>query len=608
MFLKLQYRLTALRDDRGSALVAVMGVLVVTLIVTVVISASVISALGFTTATRADVQSQAAAEAGIAVAQASLMAGTCAADADSIEDVDGDGFLEAVFRGTDPQYTTVVKSWAGASPLNGCPGSTATRVVVSGLGEAATPGLISRGDSVMVVAEFTGPGTPVSTEPSGPAVYSGGGSAFNAMTITSASGVPADIRILSGDFGCTTTSYIEGTVIVANGNVHITNTCTIKGDLRVSGSINITSGVTIEGDVVAAGGGVTLSNSTISVSGSIYANGKATIHGQVEGSVEATGAAETNGGSRIKGDLKAGGQIEVRGQVDGNVTTPSTSAFKFNPNSGYIVGNATFGGNIDTWGEVWNEPSADATVNEKRAYSLKKNGKIGGTISYLDTSPEAPVAQPAPVVPPWVDFQYISEDWEGFTPITWPSSEDCQVGSWNRAEHPVFQQILNATTPIVVDTRACSTIIINGNNANDLIVKTDVAFIGKGFTLGNGADVRSGNGEDHYVWFLVPDGKPNVAGPHCTNGAGNVSTNGEVVVHEEITALVYTPCTIALNNGTAWRGQLYSGKITVSSSDSLKYAPIGIPGWDLDGETVVVPPTEAGGMFDAPTSQRNVSQ
>ncbi|HRN28266.1 MAG TPA: polymer-forming cytoskeletal protein [Terrimesophilobacter sp.] len=585
-----------------------MGVLVVTLIVTVVISASVVSALGFTTATRADVQSQAAAEAGIAVAQASLMSGTCAADVDTIEDIDGDGFHEAVFRGTNPEFTTVVKSWSGASPINGCPGSTATRVLVSGLGLAATPGLIARGNSVTVEAEFTAPAAPITTEPSGPAVYSGGGSAFNAMTITSATGVPADIRILNGDFTCTTTSYIEGTVIVANGNVHITNTCTIRGDLIVSGTVNITSGVTIEGDVIAAGGGVTLSNSTISVGGSVYANGKATIHGQIEGSVDATGAAETNGGSRIKGDLKAGGQIEVRGRVDGDVTTPSTAAFKFNPNSGYIVGNAVFGGNIDTWGEVWNEPSEHATLNEKRAYSLKKNGKIGGTIRYLDTSSAAPEAKPAPVVPPWVDFEYHADDWTDFNVIVWDSSKGCQVEKKHQTQHPSYHAVLSATTPTLVDTRACGTVNINGSNGNDLVVKTDIAFIGKGFTLGNGADVKSGNGENHYVWFLVPDGNPSAAGPNCSNGAGNISTNGAVIIHEEIIALAYTPCTIALNNGTAWRGQLYSGTITVSSSDSLQYSPIGIPGWDLDGETVVVPPTEAGGMFDTPTSQRNVSQ
>lgn len=608
MLLGVNQTFARIRDDRGSTMVAVIGVLAVALITTTLIATSVVSALGFTTATRADVQSQAAAEAGIAVVQASLLAGTCVADADTVEDVDGDGYLEAVFRGTDPAYTTSVKSWSATVPENGCPSSFSTRVVVTGHGAAATPGLISHGDEAVVQAEFVADATPSENTGSGPAVYSGNGSAVNAMTITSATGVPGDIQILDGDFQCTTTSFIEGNVLVANGNVNITNTCTIEGDLRASGTIHITSGVVIEGDVIAAGGGVTLSNTTIAVGGSVYANGKATIHGQVDGSVEATGAVETNAGSRIKSDLKAGGQVEVRGRVDGNITTPSTADFKINPNDAFVGGNITVGGNIDSWGDVWNEPSPTATKNERLVYSFKKNGKVVGSFSYLNPSSTAPTAKPAPVVPPWVDFYFDPTDWEGFSMLTWPSSASCEVGSWNRNTHTTFQQIINATSPLVVDTSACSSVTINGSNGNNLTLKTDVAFIGKGFTLGNGADVTSSNGEDHYVWFLVPDGKPTIPGPHCSNGAGNVSTNGSVTIHDEITALVYTPCTISLNNGTAWRGQLYSGKITVSSGDSLKYVPIGIPGWDLDGSTSVVPPTEASEMFATPVSQRNVSQ
>lgn len=613
MLLGVNQKFARIREDSGSTMVAVIGVLAVALITTTLIATSVVSALGFTTATRADVQSQAAAEAGIAVVQASLLAGTCTADVDTIEDVDGDGYLEAVFRGTDPEYTTTVKSWSGASPENGCPSSASTRVVVSGHGAAATPGLISHGDETVVQAEFVANTTPAENTGSGPAIYSGNGSAVNAMTITSATGVRGDIQILDGNFQCTTTSLIEGNVLVANGNVNITNTCTIKGDLRASGTINITSAAIIEGDVVAAGGGVSLSNSTIQVGGSIYANGAATIHGQVEGSVEATGSVYTNGGSRIKGNLKAGGSIRLFGQVDGNVTTPSTATFEINNGSGKVLGDLVVGGNLKPDGHNPEQAPSLPTLNDRVAYQLQHRGTVGGSISFLNTSSPMPVAKIAPVVPPWVDVEYRLTDWEGFSllvwpnpsSVSWPASAECQIGSWNRDNHVVYQQIINATSPMIIDTSVCSNVTFGGT---DLLVKTDVAFIGKSFTLGNGSDVISSDGENHYVWFIVPDGKPQVPGPNCSNGAGNISTNGQTKIHDKITALAYTPCTIALNNGTEWRGQLYSGKLEVSSNDSLKYAPIGIPGWNLDGVTVEEPSTESGGMFEKPTSQRNVSQ
>lgn len=614
MFLSLQHRLTALRDERGSALVAVIGVLVVTLIVTVVISASVISAMGFTTATRADVQSQAAAEAGIAVAQASLLAGTCATEADTIEDADGDGYLEAVFRGTNPEFTTVVKSWSGTTPENGCPTASATRVVVTGHGGAATPGLISRGDTSVVAAEFTQSATPPAHPASGPAVYSGGGANLNAMAITSATGVIGDIHVLSGDFGCTTTGVIDGSVLVANGNANITNTCTIRGNLWVSGAVTISAAVTVEGDVIAAGGGGSFSNTTINIGGNLYINGNITqLQAQVNGNVEATGSVYQVGGSRVKGDLKAGGSIRLDGRVDGNVTTPSTAEFEISSSTGRIGGNLVVGGNLKPNGHNPEQAPPLPTQNDRVAYQLNHRGHVQGSISFLTPTSPVPTPRLAPVVPPWVDFEYRASDWEGFTTITWPSpssvawpaSAECQIGSWNQANHVVLQQITNATSPIVVRTDVCSEVTFSV----DFSVKTDVAFIGRGFTIGGGADLQSGNGADHKVWFLVPDGNPTAPGPNCSNGAGNISTNGQVVIHDKITAFAYTPCTIALNNGTVWRGQLYSRQITVSSGDSLKYVPAGIPGWNLDGSGgSSEPPTGAGGMFDFPSSQRNVSQ
>jgi hypothetical protein len=47
--------------------------------------------------------------------------------------------------------------------------------------------------------------------------------------------------------------------------------------------------------------------------------------------------------------------------------------------------------------------------------------------------------------------------------------------------------------------------------------------------------------------------------------------------------MLYTPCNISVNNGSLWRGQLYSQTISVSANDAVTYVPVGIPGKDLDG-------------------------
>ena len=60
------------RDEQGVALIAVIGVMAVGVVVGSVILTSILSGIGFTASTRAGVQSQAGADAGLAAVQAGL--------------------------------------------------------------------------------------------------------------------------------------------------------------------------------------------------------------------------------------------------------------------------------------------------------------------------------------------------------------------------------------------------------------------------------------------------------------------------------------------------------------------------------------------------------
>ena len=113
---RLQTSFRRLREeDHGAGLAAVIGLLAVSLLTTSLVATSVVRATEYTTLTRAGVQSQAAAEAGVAAARAGLLTGTCAAEGNSYESIPG-----AV-----PEYVATVWVPGGSGWVRGCPPGTA---------------------------------------------------------------------------------------------------------------------------------------------------------------------------------------------------------------------------------------------------------------------------------------------------------------------------------------------------------------------------------------------------------------------------------------------------------------------------------------------------
>ena len=95
----------ALRNDNGAAMASVLALILVGALLSILIMSSVITGLGNTTATRASVQAQAAAKAGIAAAYVGLKTGTCASKG---------GVYESA---TEPKYRATI--WFGTA--RGCP-------------------------------------------------------------------------------------------------------------------------------------------------------------------------------------------------------------------------------------------------------------------------------------------------------------------------------------------------------------------------------------------------------------------------------------------------------------------------------------------------------
>jgi hypothetical protein len=601
-------------DERGAALIAVIGIMAIGLIVSATILSSLVSGITFTSSTRANVQAQAAAEAGIADARAGLdVAGNCTGRAHRYISADNPllaPVAPATVRTLDYVAEVSIKNASG-SWVPGCPSGTNSMVRIVSTGSAANSAVASGStrNKATVEAIYAVGAPPVVEGPSAAAVYMAGGGSYSSLTIASGNGSPGDFHVLKGDFNCNGGSTIEGSVIVADGGANITNTCLIKGSLKVSKGIVLTSNVTIEGDLVAAGGDIEITNTSVTVMGNTFVSGKAIkMQGTYGGNVSIVGSATNTDNAIVKKNLWAGGQVNLTGQFLGNVTSASTLEMLIKPEQ-RVAGNLATAGPIRLDAALGNMPSSGSTVSEKTKYQLKvANNWVGGTVGYGLTGLTVPPAPVAATVSPWVDFVYKPADWTGFNFVSWPASL-CQVGSWNQSSNTFFVGLKNATTPTVVDTRACAGTPGLSLYGVDFPVKTNLVFIG-GYMDFGAVNFTSADGLPHKLWFLVPDGNPSSAGPQCVNGAGgvrpDVNQNIGTKIGPNLTALVYTPCTIKLGNSSRWSGQLYGGNLEVSSGDSLTYLPIGIPGTDLSGGSAAPGGSPSSGSIGNLLSSRNL--
>jgi cytoskeletal protein CcmA (bactofilin family) len=549
----------------GSALIAVMGVMFLGLIVVALIAGVLTSAFTFSTVTRAEVQSQAAAESGIASAVAGLNTNL------SCEGVQGtyQSVVVPFFR------ATVWRSIDGISWIRGCPVSTTRQVRVISTGAAQVEGILnaSAGDSKIVEAIFAY-GQSGSGSAGGSAMYVYSIGHLDTYHVMSPGGEGSDVAVRTGDFACTGPTIIEGTVMVAEGSASLTNSCVVHGSVFAHGSVALTSQSSILGDVTSSAGGISIGNTTSNVGGNVFANGSFTNHGSVGGSVEATGVVTLVQGSSVTGSLLAGTNVTVSGLVTGGISTPGNISLDAN---GHVTGNIVVGGTL-TYGHL----SGSAAVT-----ALHAQGIVVGSISYGISGLKSPTPKSSPIVADWVDYDYKYSAWQaaGFDhQIIWPSALGCRLGDSNStspsgALYAFYQQLKNLTVPTVVDARGCSSI---GGNIS-LPLTTDVAFIANNFNIDTMA-VWGADSNLHNIWFIAPDAQPSVAGPQCSKKGGEFIINSTSTIGSGVNAMAYAPCSIAINNGTEWTGMLYSGDMNGGGGTRvLNYVPMSIPGSTIGG-------------------------
>jgi Tfp pilus assembly protein PilX/cytoskeletal protein CcmA (bactofilin family) len=558
---------TLARNERGAALSAVVGLMAVGVVLTAVVASSVITAQGVTTSVRAGVQSQAAAEAGVAAARNGLVSGTCASTAGRYASV----------AGAVPEYVATIWTKVSGSWTRGCPANTSVEARILSSGYASSPGVDGQTardqTNIEVVlttipaSTTTAPTTPteVTLVASGPAVYAYNAGGFGgAGKLVSIDGSSPSVLVKTGDVVCSGGSAAQADWVIDGGAFTVNGSCNITGTVWVDKGLTVSGGPSIGGSAVAA---------SINVSGS----------SKINGSAWATGDVILNGG---------GTQVGVNVTAGGNLTIGGSAAVKNN-----------------TWVQLhtsldWGTNIAGNAVSRTLSVPQWSSGLVSGSIT--TTSPNSPGSSPyaapaRPVVADWVDFTYAKSDWVGFTEFVVPAGTNC--------DYAKLTAIVTgfAGNPGVIDARNCTN-TIEVSSYQKLALTNDLAIIANKFNLGGSGGFSSS--VDRRLWLINPDTTANKA-PTC--GANqSFQVGGGFTFDSKLDVMMYSPCRINVGSSTVFTGQVFAGQAVIDGGSQIKFAPVGLPGWNLTtgasttGGSGTTPPPATTTTY-APESQRAVS-
>lgn len=267
-------------------MIAVIGLIAVTGVITLTITSATVSAVGYTSLSRAGVQSEAAADAGVQAMLAALADDACPAD--GLLEIDL-GEVDASLTGTAaaaPFFSAQLfqRADAAASWVPGCPDGTTGQIRVQSTGFANDAGVTqsaSGQDSAAVEAVYDWEPGEVTAEASGAAVFSFGTPGLsNSLELLSFEGNQANVLVRNGNILCSNSVFVEGDIVAANGNIQLDNTCTAGGNVWASGTVTLQGNKTIGGNVIAVGGGQSTFDPNVRVDGGIWVGGTINTWGQ----------------------------------------------------------------------------------------------------------------------------------------------------------------------------------------------------------------------------------------------------------------------------------------------------------------------------------------
>ncbi|QEO09227.1 hypothetical protein [Protaetiibacter larvae] len=352
-------------DDRGVALPTVIIFMFAGVLLSLVVASTVLYSYTFSSSVKASVQSQAAAEAGIAAARAGLLNGTCATQP-----------TPGLYENTDPFYRVQIFKPDGTGGwTTGCPTISEDARIVS-MGDAENGGVNgdTSGDEANVEAILGSFSSSITLDASGPAIFAYSASGAGAGgKLVSLDGTNVDVMLRTGTVTCDGGFQGAANVVVKSGTFNAVGGCNLAGNVWVNGPVNVDGGAAIGGSVT--GSVVSMSNG--SVAGNVWSDGAFSSTGggvYVGGTVSATsitisqgsiGAAwaragnVTQSGGTIRGILTANGTVTAtNGNLQSAVVATGDVSVKINVASGIksggtvTVSNGTVTGGVTAVGGV----------------------------------------------------------------------------------------------------------------------------------------------------------------------------------------------------------------------------------------------------------------
>lgn len=531
-------------DDRGAAMVLVLGVMMVFAIVSVTLVGTTVFATSRASETRAGVQTQNAVEQAIDLALAQLNTTATRGQEGTFPCAINSSF-------TTPSGTVDVaisiEYEVGATYV--CPAAsgvalTGARFTARAHTDLMTGEGLQEVDRVMR-QEFDlapmGPGAPVF----GYGVFS------NADIDTTNTFKVVDGGLhTNGNFKCTTQAQING-LVSAVGNANFTNSCRMEG-LWVGGTVTCTSQSFIDGDVRASGtGGSSFTNNcTVTgdaiLGGSVTGSGWSPLAGQTKNVygdlISATGNISLQATARI------GGNAQAKGTITLNNGTPITST--------HINGSVT-----------QNSPSGVPAPPPVQSMPA---------IYYSDI---VRPGDPAPLLfKKWLQDEAIANN-----AATWTDPRKgvaCTAVGANWSMNGVLR---SPVTPTVVDARACSTATFQDIT---VYLRNDLTILVNSFDATNGVTIvgqKPGSNAKLRIISVLPDGastcSPATGGTISFQGGGTDFLNS-------VDTFLYTNKKVSLVNTVGMNGSVYACETNFANSTTINYADMTPPGMEDPGGTL----------------------
>ncbi|MGI8394186.1 bactofilin family protein [Leucobacter sp. W1038] len=636
-----------LRNDHGIALPMVLMVFIVGV---ALISAFLVAIVGSSQVTATNkniVQAQAAAEAGIAAAEATMRSATidpCLTDLSALAST---GTLTYSFstavptcEGVAPDRRVVIRATGTASgasatvetvyrwvPGGGTSGGAGDYFMyvagtsdlqnnsIAFLGGTSPNPVIAMAESGLACKGQIMPGSLLIkgnfTVDSGGTVTDSAGKAFNCIVKGSAHfgsnlNINATLKV-EGDLRSAGTGEvpIKGDVtgsVFANGAVTLSNGGLVGGNISTSSNVSVgdnarvgVSGTPENDGNINADGNVTLGSGSV-VEGSVTARGTVTLTGtaRVKGSITAIGDVSLAATSNVEGDVTSGGKIDANGQVGiirsttdhtaGNLTTSGGVSVA---NGREVPGRIRAGSNVDLNGGNWVGRTLSGCVVQ--APAVNWNSPPAG----LDIDARKCTSTAGAPATPTVSLV-------GAVPAP-------PFAPWREYTHTPEQAALWAGFEVKTYTGSSQCDPWNkaqfngwkqlGSSSGPVLY--DLRNCGLLDPQNVAVEVRSDavllvDRVDFKNVTVTSQGgvarKLWIVDPGtrtaCTVGSDSVTIDG-TDFNSPITTMVYTPCGVHMQNSSVV-GSIYAGGYFTQGSaiqNSLTFSPIGLPGWSSGGTT-----------------------